>query len=237
MLNKIKVLAVITAILTLAACSSNITDTDEQKLVEDKIQENTEKSAEPDKVVTIPEYKIIEDTVKRGIKRTVEVELASRTNEEALKALAEKIYGLSDEKVERTFIGFRIAGNDVNQAYWATTHYNPNLKVNILGRNASDYEKVKNAPLPEGEIIGTWLVSRGVDYKMSAYKKDGQTYIQNIHSDGSTSDEVYELTQSDKGIKLQDEGGKDFGEYFIINQKGDLEFWSDNGNYYTAPKA
>ena len=236
MLNKIKALAAITTILTFVACSSNVTDTDETSSVENTIKDNEKSSVVSEKIVNIPEYKIIEDTVKRDIKRTVEVELASRTNEEGLRALAEKIYGLSDVKVERTFIGYRLADAHKDNSFWATTNYDPELEVRILGSSASDYEKVKNAPLPEGEIIGTWLVSRGVDYKMSAYKKDGQTYIQNIHSDGSTSDEVYELTQSDKGIKLQDEAGKDFGEYFIINQKGDLEFWSDNGNYYTAPK-
>lgn len=60
--------------------------------------------------IEIPEYKIIEDTVKRNIKRTVEVELSSRMDEDSLRALAEKIYALSDVKVERTFIIYRIAG-------------------------------------------------------------------------------------------------------------------------------
>ena len=42
-------------------------------------------------VKKLPKYKIIEDTVKSNIKRTVEVELSSRTDEEQLRALAEQI--------------------------------------------------------------------------------------------------------------------------------------------------
>ena len=187
-------------------------------------------------VKKLPKYKIIEDTVKSNIKRTVEVELSSRTDEEQLRALAEQIYALKDVDVQRTFIGYRIAGEHQNQAYWATTHYDPDLKVKIMGESASDYEKLKNTALPDGDVLGSWMVSWGLEYKAIAYEKDGKTYIRNIHSDGSQGDRIYELSKSDKGIKLQDESGKDHNEYFIINKNGDLEFWSENGNYYTAPK-
>ncbi|WP_445768807.1 hypothetical protein [Rheinheimera sp.] len=189
-----------------------------------------------DNTTELPHYKITEDTVKGSIKRTVEVELSARTDEATLQALAKEIHGLSDANVERTFIGYRLA-NDKNQGYWATTHYNPNLEVQILGESASDYEKIKNTASPSGEVIGSWMANWGYEYKMTAYNKDGKTYIQSVYSDGTSSDKVYEQSQSDKGIKLQDEGGKERAEYYIINQKGELEFWSENGNYYTAPKS
>ena len=211
MIKKIKLLVAITGLFTLFACSDNASD--------------------------LPKYKITEDTVKGNIKRTVEVELPSRTDEETLRALAEKIRDISNVDVERTFIGYRISGDHKNQSYWATTHYNPSLEVKILGESASDYEKIKNTGLPEGGVLGTWMANWGYEYKMIAYKKGDQTYIRSIFDDGSSSDEVYEQSQSEKGIKLQDEGGKERGEYFIINPEGHLEFWSENGNYYTAPKS
>lgn len=188
-------------------------------------------------IKSFPEYKIVEDTVKRNIKRTVEVELSSRMDEEALIALAEKIYAMSDAKVERTFITYRLA-NEGDGTAWATTHYNPEFKVDIVGATASDYERIKNTNISKGEEIGSWMVSRGMDSKVTAYKKDGQVYIQELYDFGplSKEDKVYESTNLDKGIKLQSENDKDHNEYYIINKKGDLEFWSDNGNYYTAPK-
>ena len=47
--------------------------------------------------------------------------------------------------------------------------------------------------------------------------------------------EVMEASVLDGKVKLQYEGGKK-GEYYLINSDGNLEFWSENGNYYTAPK-
>lgn len=210
MLKHLKTLAACTTLLIISACS--------------------------DSSVNLPDYKITEDTVKGNIKRTVEVELPARTDEKTLKALAEKIHSLSDVNVERTFIGYRIAGGHKNQSYWATTHYNPELDVKIMGETAVEYEQIKNTKEPEGEILGSWMANWGYEYKMTVYKKDGKTYIRSTYGDGSSSDELYELSQTDNGTKLQDEGGKERGEYFIINSSGELEFWSENGNYYTAPK-
>lgn len=217
--------------------------TDEQTTASDSVDADAEvdtvkpKPTQKAEIKNFPEYKIVEDTVKRNIKRTVEVELSSRMDEETLIALAEKIYAMSDAKVERTFITYRLA-NEGDGTAWATTHYNPEFKVNIVGATASDYERIKNTNISKGEEIGSWMVSRGMDSKVTAYKKDGQVYIQELYDFGplSKEDKAYESTQSDKGLKLQDESGKDHNEYFIINKKGDLEFWSDNGNYYTAPK-
>lgn len=217
--------------------------TDEQTTASDSVDAEAEvDTVKPEptqkaEIKNFPEYKIVEDTVKRNIKRTVEVELSSRMDEETLIALAEKIYAMSDAKVERTFITYRLA-NEGDGTAWATTHYNPEFKVNIVGATASDYERIKNTNISKGEEIGSWMVSRGMDSKVTAYKKDGQVYIQELYDFGplSKEDKAYESTQSDKGLKLQDESGKDHNEYFIINKKGDLEFWSDNGNYYTAPK-
>lgn len=217
--------------------------TDEQTTASDSVDTETEvDTVKPEptqkaEIKNFPEYKIVEDTVKRNIKRTVEVELSSRMDEETLIALAEKIYAMSDAKVERTFITYRLA-NEGDGTAWATTHYNPEFKVDIVGATASDYEKIKNTNISKGEEIGSWMVSRGMDSKVTAYKKDGQVYIQELYDFGplSKEDKVYESTELDEGIKLQSENDKNHNEYYIINKKGDLEFWSDNGNYYTAPK-
>lgn len=235
MINKFKALAAITIFLMLTACSDSVPDTSEHTVSEDKIKNMSEQNIAQTTVQVMPEYKIVEDEVKRNIKRTVEVELLSRTDEESLRALAEKIYALSNVKVERTFMIYRIAGEGDGSA-WATSHYDPDLKVDITGASASDYEKIKNTNVSEGEVLGSWMVNRGMDSKTTAYKKDGQVYMQEVYDTGTLpEDKIYELTKLDEGIKLQSEGGKDHGEYFIINKNGDLEFWSEgSGNYYTT---
>lgn len=233
MFGKLKVVAAVMALLTLIACSDNESSKSEQAVPEVGVPDPSEQQTS---AINLPSYEIVEDEVKRNIKRTVEVRLASRTDEDALKIIAEEIYALSNKKVGRTLIGYRIAGEGTDQAFWAKTDYDPDLKVNIMGKNAADYELLKNKPLPEGEILGSWMVSDGFDYKVVVYMKDDKAYMQTTYETKGL-DEEYELTQTDEGIKLQLEDASDFNEYYIINKKGGLEFWSENGNYYTAKKS
>lgn len=223
----------------LAACSDGPVDEPEQTVADVTVKDAPEHEATGATATDMPEYKILEDTVRPDIKRTVKVQLPSRTDEDTLRVLAANIYALSNVNVERTFISYTIADNDPGQSYyWATTDYDPDLRIIIYGETASDYEKTKNknAVLPLGELVGSWMVSRGSEYKMVAYKKDGKVYIHNVFGDDSPSDELYELSEQYKGTWLESYEGKKLGEYFVINKEGDLEFWSDSGNYYTAPK-
>lgn len=66
--------------------------------------------------------------------------------------------------------------------------------------------------------------------------KGGKAYMQTIY-DTKGSDKEYELTETDEGVKLQLEDVRDSKEYYVINKAGDLEFWSENGNYLTAKKS
>lgn len=224
MKSNFKTLFVAVMVMSITACTDS--DTEQGSVaVEESVKQ-----------VEAPKYNILEDTVKSNIKRTVEVELPERLDEADLKRLAEHIKGLSSKEVERTFIGYRIAGNDLKQAYWATTHYNPNLEVNIMGESATSYDDMKGKGLPEGDVIGSWMVERGLEYRITAYNKDGQTYLQSTYGDGTSSDDLYVFSETDRGTKLEEEDSG-FGEYFIINSEGELEFWSDNGNYYTAKKS
>jgi hypothetical protein len=220
-------------LLLAQACSDNSTP-----LLENKNTENTAISPNTlDSSIELPDYTIIKDTITAPYKRSVEVSLSSRTNEETLYTLAEKIHSQSNIDVQRTFISYKIVGDHKNQAAWAITHYNPNLEVKILGESSSIYEQLKKSKEPEGEIIGSWMVNWGYEYKMTIYKKWDLFYIKKTFGDGSSSNEPYEWSETEQGLKLQDQGDKERGEYFLITPEKSLEFWSENGNFYTAKKS
>lgn len=74
-------------------------------------------------------YSITKDESLGTIKRTVEVQIEAPADEEALERLAHKIKDSRKTSYERTFIGWRIAGQ--TGPYYATTHFNPDLSVVI----------------------------------------------------------------------------------------------------------
>lgn len=185
----------------------------------------------------LPRYTIISDTVKKDIKRTVEVELAQRTDEETLRALAQAILKQSDADVERTFIGYRITGAHKRTGYWASTNFNPELEVKILGATHAEFEAMGNAPDPEGKVLGNWMAHWGNEHKVTVYVAQGQTIMRNTFANGKFSETPVTQEKTPSGLALLDEDSKETGEYFLINDEGELEYWSENGNFYTAPKA
>ena len=191
----------------------------------------------PSLAIANPSYEIIKDDKVKGIKRSVEIVLTERVSEKELEKLAREIH---KPGFKNTFIGYRVTGDDPTSAYWATTNFQPDLKVNIIGstleehRTLNDYQK----PIPtEGEeIIGTWRANWGLEYKMIFKIKDGIKTVESIYSDGSKGEEEL-LTETIEGKqRYYTESSKDHDEFFLINESGDLEFWSPNGNFYTAKK-
>jgi hypothetical protein len=119
--------------------------------------------------------------------------------------------------------------------YWATTHYTPDLDVIIFGATQEQFKNLKSQPLDiDGELIGTWMSNNGFTSIITAYKKGDKVYVSDRYSDGSSNTQEYSMTMQDNKIRL--ERPNDFGEYYLVNAQGDLEFWSKNGNFYTASK-
>lgn len=191
------------------------------------------KGKQTTQVDALPQYEIVKEKTMGTSKRQVDVVLNERVSELELKALAKEIKS-SSKSYGRTFIFYSIKGENSPTA-WATTHYNPGLKVVILNGAKAEVQQMKAAPSDiEGEVIGSWLSNNGYTCTMTAYKANGKVFIKSAFGDGSTSKEEYALIV--EGDKRKLERPNDFGEYYMIAPNGDLEFWSKNGNYYTANK-
>ncbi|MCG9005130.1 hypothetical protein LH426_11690 [Laribacter hongkongensis] len=186
--------------------------------------------------VRIAAYTITADERKRNTKRSVEVLLDERISKDALTIVANKIKADEPETFERTFIGYRIKGVS-DSSFWATSHFDPDLDVKIHGITADGYASIMESDeTVPGKKIGVWLSDNGPDEKIIAYASNGKNYIKFIRAPGLGSDE-YQYSSKKEGGKTKfievDGNGR---EFFAINESGDLEFWGERGNYYTAPK-
>ena len=183
-------------------------------------------------------YTIFEDTHKRDIKRSVVVILEAKISKENLQQLANKIKNSDSSNYQRTFVGYYLKGKDRDNGYWATTHFNPNLEVRVLGLSKEEEASLAKsvASSPDRKVLGVWLDDRpGVGAKMTIYySKKGNMYLESSYSDGSSGTKEMIDFAIDNGKRIEDKEGNDFGEYFIVNKENQLEFWSKNGNYYTA---
>ena len=184
-------------------------------------------------VISEPVYKIISDENFGTEKRTVDVLLDERVSEQQLEKLANKIQKMNSEKFKRTFIMYRIQG-EKSIAAWATTHFDPDLKIDFIGLDAENYKTLinKNRQV-DGKKIGEWYSTGGYEHVVVIFKKDGQYFENNYFVDGSANP-VPKKLKFDNGKYIYPDTDENW--HFVVNDAGDLEYWGENGNSTTAKK-
>lgn len=111
-------------------------------------------------------YEIISENIIPGIKKDIDVRLSERVSEDDLRSIAMKLKNADPSRYQRIFIGYYLPGMEVGAGGWATTHFNPNIEVRILGLTM-DQEMVLTEPPNDTsrEIIGVWL-EKGLSLKV-----------------------------------------------------------------------
>lgn len=185
-------------------------------------------------------YKIISDTHYHHYKRTVEVRLSDRISEAELTAIAKKIKSMDTSIYERTFITYYLPDMKVGHGAWATSHYDPELKVLILGSTKEQNVKMAAAAKKkkvERDVIGTWFYEAPyISQTIVLFRKGSKIFMEVTYNDGSSGiDEMIENKIS-KGTRYQEIGTGEGVDYFIINSEGNLEIWDDYGLVGTAKK-
>ncbi len=228
-----KTCLVLILVSLVAGCGgSENTTTDQSNTLSAEQSTQSKKQASLDDVA----YEIASERSVGDVKR-IEVTLHQRIDEPTLKLLAEKIKQDHGGSSESIMIGYRIDGAPVNSIYWATTHYQPDLKVEISGASQEQYEYVLSADesVP-GEKLGVWVEMYEPVNKMIAYKNKGKTFIRTFYPDGSSGDSEYKLFVRGNKKILAHPSDNDKEVFMAITKDGDLEYWNERGNYYTAPK-
>lgn len=174
-------------------------------------------------------YQIINDETFQDYKRSVDVRLEDKISEEQLKALALRLKAKNSNNFERTFITYLLPDMVLNSDAWATTHFNPELEVKILGLSVDEDRMLRQKPKVEHPgSIGSWfLEDLAFPVRITIYKKGGEYSMDTVYQDGNSS--------NDKLVEKDFEGGRKFmkfkrsgpkNDYYVITSKGNLQVWS-----------
>lgn len=150
-------------------------------------------------------YTVASDRTKAPYKRTVEVTLNEPVNKDQLADIAQQIKSQEDAEVERTFIGYRLESQDPDTAYWATTHYDPDLNVVILG--------VLENQIPESEQVASEPVSTDDAEQLASDKtNEKQAEIEagsDLGFDAKTFARRFNVSMTDLGQPYRAKGNVD----------------------------
>ncbi len=172
-------------------------------------------------------YKIIKAERFRTIKSVLTVRLSKKISKKALLKLALELRAKEPKTYDRMFIMHYLPGMEVGAGAWATTHFNPNLEIRVLG---STIEEEKKLLIPKkiisGNIIGIWfdelygkytIIKKGSGYILETKYKDGS---------GGTDDLIKFKFHGKTAFK---EKSEDRGEYFVIESSGKLGLYDSMG--------
>ena len=85
-------------------------------------------------------------------------------------------------------------------------------------------------------LIGHYLYDLGsLSHQITILRKNGVVSIIKTFSDGGQSTEALKDKVTSRGLRL-DELENSYGEYYIVNQSGDLESWDTEGIIITLKK-
>ncbi len=121
-------------------------------------------------------YTIIEKSSMRSIKLSIDIRLEQKVSKDFLQKLALKLRQEEPIKYDRMFITYYLPDMTPGSGAWATSHFNPNLKVEILGTTIEEEKALMSKPKDSsGEIIGEWLdESPYVGAKYTLLKRNGK---------------------------------------------------------------
>ena len=190
---------------------------------------------------TIPDdvsYSIIDSTTLRGIKRSLDIRLNKKVSERTLRALGFKLKSQDSRNYERTFISYYLPEMKVGSGAWATTHFNPDLKVRIFGLTAEQEEALKRQPDdPSRRVVGSWIDDSIIGNRTTIFRQDGKLFMESTFADGSSWKRKIIAERSGSTTKFVEEKEQDrSGEYYLIDTRGNLQIWDRDGLVSTAKK-
>lgn len=180
-------------------------------------------------------YTITKDDYSPGRPRKVEVTLPRRLNETELAEVAQAVRDDTDLSVDRTFIGFRVEGQN-SEYYWANASFDPGYEHSLIGLSVDDYQALAALPLDSYTgVIGSWLDDGAPGHVKVLYANDDGHFIDSVFVGGGVNTETYVASKLPDGSLRLEEPEAESGEHYIVTTDGALQGWSENGNYQTLP--
>jgi len=176
-------------------------------------------------------YTVIEKSNLGNIKGSIDIRLDKKVTKDFLIKIALKLREAEPRKYDRLFITYYLPGMTLGSGAWATSHFDPNLKVKILGTTIEEEKALlSESKNSSGEIIGEWLdESPYVGAKYTLIKKNGKIIMIRKFKDGSGSEEEMIQKNQSGRLRFEEKGGNDFGEYYLIERNGNLGSYDSAG--------
>jgi len=185
------------------------------------------------------QYTIINEEKFLNIKTSLDIRLKSEVNKETIKKIAHELRKDGRRNYQRVFINYYLPGMKVGEGAYALSHFNPNLEVQIMGLTKEEKTQLlKKTSLSESNLIGRWIDDSPYSGKVITISRNANTLelsIKSSYKDGSEGSKKL-IEKIVNGQKRWIEEGNVFGEYYVLNNDGNLSIYDAKDLIKTYPK-
>ena len=178
-------------------------------------------------------YKVINSSRIVGIKCSLDVRLSQKVSKDTLRVLAIRLRDAQPRRYERMFICYYLPGMTAGTGAWATSHFNPDLKVHILGLTAEEEQKLKltaQSGNKSSQTIGIWLDETPYIAGKTTIRREKDTIVMVQEFKDGRSQKLEMVESRKSGLRKYKQKGEDqFGEYYIIDSSGNLKVYDREG--------
>ena len=177
-------------------------------------------------------YEVLESQAIPGRRHSLRIMLNKPVSKEALTAIGLKFRSADRRTYDRTLICYYLPGMTLEDGAWATTHFLPELDVDILGFTPEEEKAVLARPQPlDRKSVGRW-VDNGAGSVMTIFEKGGDYYVEFQFERGNPVLKVV----IPRGSGRFDDPMSTAGDHYVINPDGNLDVRDVDGLIYTATK-
>lgn len=178
-------------------------------------------------------FSIVDSNTVPGIKRSLSVRLNKKISEESLRAIALELRAQDPQAYNRTFIAYYLPGMEVGAGAWATTHFDPDLTVQILGPTAeAEARMVAEPPATGRTVVGRWMDDRPyIGGPITIYSDGNNFFLEQVLAiDGSTLKLDLIERSSPSGRRFDDRDQvSGTGDHWIVDPNGALQIRDHDG--------
>jgi len=189
-------------------------------------------------VVKTKGWAVVKAHRQANVKASLDVRLAERVSKKKLTEIANELHGFADNKQPRLFIVYYLPDMQIDAGGWATSHFNPNLTVKILGVSKEEHQRLvakTKSRSPTEETIGSWTVNIPPKGTITFFRKNGKTHMRRRYKDGSVGEHELIIQKVGSQTRYRQKGGHP-ADYFIITSSGDLGHCDDEGMWATSKR-
>lgn len=197
-------------------------------------QPATSPEPSPPAAPPLPSHEILAQEAIPGVKRSVDVRIQAPIEEEELRRLALAVKSADSRSYPRTFITYYLPDMKIGSGAWATTYFDPDLQVKILGLSKAAYSEVVEPKQQVGKADGRVIVGQWLDQysssRVTVFTKGKKTFMaRQFGGGGSEMVTEFRRTKTKKGTRLDPLERSSTGDRYLIASDGWLESWDNDG--------